>query len=340
MHKKLQLLTLLFTFASFCGWAQQTRVVHSVPIREVTPFVLPQVDLQFRAEMDTLLFSASVEDCSNSVTSFGINGNWGLVAGTNGYGDREKAQRLTYTANSPYRVTEVWGFFAEAIVVGNGTLKAKVYAADAANGGPGTLLGTSGLVNTTNVKTDAQGVPATIFPFSTPAKVSTDEFFISIDFSALYAAQDTVGLFHTAQDCGSGDDTWELFSDGTTWTAINSAISWQFNANWIMGAVVEFDASTSVNDPFVAQNGLQLFPATPNPTNDWVKLPYQLESATTVNIEVYSADGKLLQRMQKGEQLAGRYAEQMNTQSLANGTYVYRIVTEEASIMSRFVVSH
>ncbi len=340
MNKQFQLLTLLFLVSGFSAWAQQTRLIHPSPIRQATPFVLPQTDLQVRSETDTLLFPASEEDCSNQVTSFGITGSWGLVAGTNEFGDREKAQRLIYTANSSYQIKEVWGFFAEATVVGNGTLKAKVYAADAANGGPGTLLGTSSLVNTMNVKTDPQGVPATIFPFSTPAKVSADEFFISIDFSALYDAKDTVGLFHTVEDCGSGDDTWELFSDGTTWASINSTSSWQFEANWIMGAVVEFDPSTSVKDPFVAQNGLQLFPASPNPTNDWVKLPYQLESTTTVAIELYTLDGKLLHRIHKGEQLAGRYAEQLDTHSLANGAYVYGIVTNKSRIMSRFVVSH
>ncbi|MFN7115221.1 MAG: T9SS type A sorting domain-containing protein [Saprospiraceae bacterium] len=340
MNKKLQLLTFVLTLASFPLWAQQARQVNVKPTRSATTFTLPQSDLQLRAQQDTILFPAAEEDCSNQVTSFGITGNWGLVAGTNEYGDREKAQRLFYNANSPYRVTEVWGFFAEAAVVGNGTIRAKVYAANAANGGPGTLLGTSRTLNTSNVRTDAQGVPVTIFPFSTPATVSDDEFFVSIDFSALYAAGDTVGLFHTRQDCGSGDDTWELFSDGTTWAAVNSDLSWQFDANWIVAAVVEFDASTSVKDPFVAQNGLQIFPAVPNPTHDWVQLPYQLESNTTVNIEVYSADGKLLQRMYKGEQLSGRYVEQIDTQSLANGTYVYSIVTEKSRILSRFVVSH
>jgi len=339
MIKKIQHLTLLFTLASVTLFAQQSRQVNPVPHREVSGFSLPTADIQLRAETDTLLFPAAVEDCSNSVTSFTLSGGWGFVGGTNFYGDLEKAQRLIYTANSPYRVTEVWSFFADAVAVGDGTSRIKVYAVNATTGGPGDLLGTSNALKTSALATDPEGVPVTIFPFSMPVTVTDDEFFVSLDLTDLYAAEDTVGIFSTNDNCGSGVDSWELFGDGETWVPINDDASWQLEANWVMGAVVEFDESTGVNDPFVARNGLRLFPATPNPTNHWVNLPYQLESTSTVEVEVYSADGKLLQRIHKGEQLSGQYAERLDVQALPNGTYVYGIVTNESRIMSRFVIS-
>ena len=78
----------------------------------------------------------------------------------------------------------------------------------------------------------------------------------------------------------------------------------------------------------------------PNPANNWIELPYEIESSSSIRIEVYSADGKLLQRMNKGQQLSGRYAERLNIQALPSGTYIYGILTDQSRIMSRFVVSH
>jgi hypothetical protein len=339
MNKKLQLLTILLTVVCFNLWGQ-SRIANPTPDRKVSGFTLPSTEIQSRAETDTLLYPAASEDCGGSVTSFTITGQWGYLAGTNGYGDLEKAQRLIYTANTPYNVIEVWAFFSDAAVKNNGNLRAKVYAIDAATDGPGVLLGESDDIKTADIETDPMDVPVTIFPFTDPATVTDDEFFVSIDMSDLYAAQDTVGLFQTDEDCGSGDDAWELFSDGTTWVPINDGSSWGLEANWALGAVVEFGETTDVNDPFVAQKGLRLFPAMPNPASNWVDLPYQIEASNQVYIEVYSADGKLLQRINKGQQLSGRYAERFDIQALPSGTYVYGIITDQSRIMSRFVVGH
>lgn len=339
MNKKVQLLTFFLTIATFTLWGQ-ARERQTAPQRAAI-FARPQAELQLRATNDTLFYPAAADTCGNFVFTYTAGNTWGYLAGMNGYGDREKAQRLTFSGNAPFKVTQVWGYFSDAAVVGNGTLRAKIYTVNANTTGPGTLLGESALLNTMNVKTSATAVPVTIFTFPTPVSVTRKEFFASIDFSQLYTARDTVALFTTEAECGSGDDTWELFEDGTTWVKINNpTTSWGTNANFIMAAVVEFDAATDVNDPFVAQKGLRIFPASPNPTNNWVDLPYQLESSTAVNIEIYSADGKLLQRHHKIQQLPGRYAERIDVQSLPAGTYVYSVVTNEARVMSRFVVTH
>ncbi len=339
MSKKIQLLTILLTVVSFTLWGQ-SRVINTTPDRKVSGFSLPANEIQSRAEMDTLLYPAAFEECGTSLTSFTITGQWGYVAGTNGYGDLEKAQRLTYTANTPYNVLQIWAFFADAAAKNNGNLRAKVYEVDAATEGPGNLLGTSDDIKTSDVELNDTAILVTIFPFSNPVTVTDTAFFASIDLSDLYTAQDTVGLFLSVEDCGSGDDAWELFGDGATWVPINDGSSWGFNANFAIGAVVEFGDITGVNDPFVAQKGLRLFPAMPNPANNWIELPYEIESSSSIRIEVYSADGKLLQRMNKGQQLSGRYAERLNIQALPSGTYIYGILTDQSRIMSRFVVSH
>lgn len=339
MTKRIYFLTLLLFATSFCLHAQE-RTIRATPERTAT-FSLPKFDVQSRVTSDTILYPAAALECGNFVTTFlvGPSGIWGYVAGTNGYGDLEKAQRLVYTANSPYRIVEVWGFFAEATAVGNGALRMKVYTVDPQTGGPDSLLGQSSDLRTRDLKTDPQFVPITVFPFPTPVTIRNDTFFVSCDFSDLYAARDTVALYMT-DSCGFGADAWELFEDGTTWVSINTPmISYGLNANWAVAAVVQFDESTDVNDPFVAQRGLQLFPASPNPTNDWINLPYNIENSSRVTIEVYATDGKLIQRLHRGQQQAGRYTEKLSVQSLPTGTYVYGIVTEEARIMSRFIVN-
>lgn len=337
MQKQIFLTTLMVVLAAGCLLAQ-ARQIAPTPQR-TTSLELPTAQLQPRADMDTLFFQASEEACAETVFTFTINDEWGYVAGMNGYEDLEKAQRLDYTASGPYLVREVWAFFAEVSVVGDGPLRMKVYDANGSTGGPGALLGQSIDLNVSDLEFDETAILLTIFPLTTPATVNDDEFFVSCDFSDLYATQDTVALFMTDDGCGDGADSWELFGDGQTWLPINSGSSWSLDANWLLAAVVELDEMTSTDQPFVAQRGLRLLPATPNPADEWVQINYELEQSSRVQIEVYSADGRLLQRIQQGQQLAGQYNERLNVQHLASGAYVYGIVTDNARLMSRFVVN-
>jgi len=339
MTKRIYFLMILL-FVTSLGLHAQERTIRATPERKAV-FSLPKFEVQSRVANDTVLYPAAAEPCGNFVRSYGVGagGGWGYVAGTNGYGDLEKAQRLVYTANSPYKVLEVWGFFAEAVAVGNGALRMKVYSVDPQTGGPDTLLGKSSDLRTRDLKIDTQLVLVTVFPFPIPVTIRRDSFFVSCDFSDLYAARDTAALFMTNDTCGFGADAWELFEDGVTWVPVDSDDSYGIDANWIVAAVVQFDEATDVNDPFVAQRGLQLFPASPNPTNDWINLPYNIENSSRVTIEVYATDGKLIQRLHRGQQQPGRYTEKLNVQSLPAGTYVYGIVTDEARIMSRFIVN-
>lgn len=337
MTKRIYFLTILLLVTSLGLYAQQ-RTIHSVPERTVK-FSIPTFDVQSRVTMDTIFYPVADETCGNFVTVYTVDPSdgGGYVSGTNGYGDLEKAQRLVYEANGPYKILEIWGFFAEAAAVNNGALRMKVYSVDPLTGGPDSLLSQSNDLKTRDLKTDPQGVPATVFSLSNPVTIRNDTFFVSCDFSDLYAARDTAALFMTNDSCGFGTDAWELFEDGTTWASIDD--SYGLDANWIVAAVVQFDEATDVNDPFVAQRGLQLFPASPNPTNDWINLPYHIENSSRVTIEVYATDGKLIQRLHRGQQQPGRYTEKLNVQSLPAGTYVYGIVTDEARIMSRFIVN-
>ncbi|MFN7115222.1 MAG: T9SS type A sorting domain-containing protein [Saprospiraceae bacterium] len=337
MKNVVRLLPILLIFSCWNAFGQ-TRVAKPTAQRKV--FTLPQADIQVRQETDTIFFPAAAEECGNLVTSYEVSEVWGFVAGTNGYGDLEKAQRLVYTNNSPYVVREVWGFFAYASAVDTGNLRMKIYRVDAATGGPAELLATSEDIRTSDIQTDTVGILPTIFAFEDSVVLNDTSFFASLDLSDLYEAEDTVALFMTNDTCGRGADAWELFSDGATWLPINDRNSWQLNANWIIAAVVEFNETTDVDDPFVAQKGLRIFPPSPNPTNNWVNLPFQLDNTSTVDIEIYSTNGALLQRLHLGQKLPGQHTVEVDVQSLPPGAYVYGIITNEARLMSRFVVSH
>lgn len=337
MKKVVRLLPILLILTTFQAWGQ-TRIAK--PGARHAVLSLPKSDLQVRQEMDTVLYPAAAAECGSFVTTYQVADVWGFIAGTNGYEDLEKAQRLVYTANSPYTIEEVWGFFAIADTVDNGPLRMRIYQVDPTTDGPGKLLGESEDISVSDIQTDTLAVLPTIFPMADSITLSDTTFFVSLDLSDLYNTRDTVALFMTNDTCGTGDDAWELFSDSVTWLPINDRNSWQLDANWAIAAVVSFGETTGIDDPFIAQKGLQIFPASPNPTNTWIELPFQLDAASIVNIEVYSADGRLLERHNLGQKLPGRHSMQLDVQAFPPGTYVYGIVTNEARLMSRFVVSH
>lgn len=337
MNKKFHpflLLLLMLVAGTLFG---QKRIGNKTLERSATS-IFDQNRLQPRMTLDTIVPPAFLDVCSNTVTNFTINGFWGNVAGMNGYGDLEKTQLMNTSTSGMVSITEAWGFFDIATAVGDGNLRMKIYGVSTSQDGPQELLGQSDDLKTSDLQVDPQQILTTVFPFSSPVTLNDSLFFLSCDLSDLYAAQDTVSLLMTEDGCGSGDDAWELFSDGTTWVPISNASSWGLNANWFVAAVFEFDVASSVNDPFVAQKGLRMSPAMPNPANNWVELPYNLEVAHHVTLEIYTTDGKLLQRITKGNQLAGDYRERLDVGNLADGMYVYGIVTENARLMSKFAI--
>lgn len=290
-----------------------------------------------RVENDTLFGAAFLLPCANQLTSY-FSDNWGFIAGNNGYEDFEKAQRITLGAGNNFTVQEIWGFFASVSVVNDGPLRAKVYDITS-GGGPGMALGTSVDINVSDIDTSATSIVPTVFTFTNPPAIAGSEIFISIDFSDLYASQDTVGLWMTEDDCGDGNDAYELWGDGSGWFPIDVAPSWGLETNFLIGVVVEFDPiSAQAPDPSAGMNGLQIFPATPNPASGEITLNYRLDERSNVQIEIYTTDGKLVQRIDKGAQPAGRFKETLSVDQLSAGTYVFGIITDKARLMNRFVV--
>ena len=233
--------------------------------------------------LDTVLGSAFSESCGNSVTAVNSSG-WGFISGMNDYGDLEKAQRLTIGPGT-FNVQEVWGFFAYAAQVNNGALRAKVYSSTP-NGSPATLIATSTDIAVSDI--DDSGIVPTVFTFPSPVTVTGPEIFVSIDFSDLYATEDTVGLWMSQDGCGDGSDAYELWEDGISWYPFDDPSSWGAETNLLIGAVIDSDVSSTFSP--LSMNGLQVYPAAPNPATDDIRISYYLADASKVQIQVYGVD--------------------------------------------------
>ena len=277
----------------------------------------------------------------DQVTSFGLEESWGFIAGNNEFRDKEKAQLLEFTGSASFSVIGVGGFFVMPSVINDGELTAKVYMMDDGSGGPGALVSTSMPMKASEVVApNDTSVELSVFAFGEEETPIIDyaSFFASIDVSQLYASQDTVGLFHTMEGCGSGSNSWEKWADDT-WHSLDSAYDPALNIDFLITAVVEFDDQTTA-DEYINNKGLQLFPATPNPATTRTVLNYGIETADGVEVQVFDNQGKLLRSIHHDVIPAGRHEQEILTYDFSPGAYYYRIATSKSSLISRFIVQH
>lgn len=338
MTKQFTTLLLALLCFSLTVFAQERRVNPDALRQSVFPGFVHD-ELQERMIQDTLAPDAFYDDCSLSLTAYGITDRWGTISGMNEYEDWEKAQLINNTTNTAIEINEVLAFFDYVSVVGNGNLRAKIYSV-AEDGSPSTLLGQSDDLTASQINADPVEVLITTFPFTNTVMLDAPSFFVSIDFSDLYVSQDSTGLLQTDIDCGSGEEVYELWPD-ESWHSFQDVWSFEdeiFDVSLLVFAVVEFDETSPVVDPFYQQGHIRLRPANPNPAAETVRLNYELEQASSVQIEIYSPDGRRIENRQLGLLPEGTYAEAVDLSAFAPGAYIYSIITDEARVVSRFVV--
>ncbi len=292
-----------------------------------------------RSALENVFYPTIDDTCSQTAFLFFVNDGWGAVSGNNSFGDLEKAQRLTFTGSAEYTINSLFAFFGEASAVGDGMVSMKAYSVDEATQGPGDLLSTteSMLVSEIIIPPIDSLLQMTIFDLPEPIAGISESFFASVDLEALYATSDTLSIWQTNQSCGSGSDTWEQFSNGT-WFSIIDQMSWGLNSDFFLGAIVEFEDSVSTStDVFVKSNGLQLYPPSPNPAQNWIQFDFGLEDASEVSFEVYSLKGELLMTIEGGYKSSGRHQQVVPTHGLSSGSYIYLVRTKENQILSKFL---
>ncbi len=320
----------LFPFFSIA----QQRSSSAAPDLEQRVSALPAGD--FRAVNDTLQPPIFGDTCASTVLTYISNANWGFVSGTNGYSDKEKAQRLDYSTTANVDILEVWAFFSVAKAVGDGIVKFKLYDVDAGSG-PGNLLGETTSSRVSGLGVSDTAVIATIFPVLGQVSVSGQSaYFASLDISGIYATDDTVSLFSTKEGCGDATSSWEKFSDDS-WVNVSSQDSWQLTLDFYIASIISFDETSSIGDGF-ATEGLTIHPAFPNPASDELTLSFELNQPQHVTVEVYDLSGRRISASERGVLPSGDHKHELGIQSLSAGIYTYVIRTDNTIIGEKFQV--
>ncbi|MGH7492662.1 MAG: T9SS type A sorting domain-containing protein [bacterium] len=65
----------------------------------------------------------------------------------------------------------------------------------------------------------------------------------------------------------------------------------------------------------------------PNPFNPSTTIKYQLPRAAQVSLQIYNANGQLIETLFEGVRPAGYYAQTWQPKELSSGVYFYRLKT-------------
>ncbi len=289
-----------------------------------------------RVANDTLRPESFTQPCGSTVLTYLSSANWGYVSGTNGFGDKEKAQRLEYSTTADIDILEVWAFFAVAKSVGDGTVKFKLYDTFT-DGGPNNFIGETGSSRVSGLGVADSAIVATIFPVIGNVSLSGESSFLaSLDISGIYATNDTVSLFTTEEPCGDTTSSWELFSDDT-WANMSSSVTWGLQIDLYLASVISFDETSSIRDR-VSQRGLSIGPAFPSPAQNALTIPVTLDQPTEIEISVYDLNGRQIYSVQKGLLTSGEHDLDLEINTLSSGLYTFLIQTPQGALGSKFVV--
>uniref|UniRef100_UPI00261FC040 T9SS type A sorting domain-containing protein n=1 Tax=uncultured Dysgonomonas sp. TaxID=206096 RepID=UPI00261FC040 len=75
----------------------------------------------------------------------------------------------------------------------------------------------------------------------------------------------------------------------------------------------------------------------PNPVESQLTIEYYLENSTSVNVSLYSMDGKQLKNITVGKKEKGLHTEYMDFSTLAKGTYILRIEANNQAVSEKII---
>lgn len=257
--------------------------------------------------------------------------NGGFVAGTNGYGDLEKAQRIaTNTLGKIHSVLVAFG--AKKIVGTADNFNAIIYNVNAANGSPsGTGVATSANVSADNIDTSGQ---FTKFTFATPVNYS-GPFFVSVEVGG-GNKNDTVGIFHTGGNCGGGS-AWEKWDTGQ-WFAFNDPNAWGAQVDVVLYILAEVEKTGNIgldNDFLLTRNSAKVFP---NPASDIVTVSYSLAQNSKAQFSIHDLTGKTVHSEELVAVYQGANAKNIRIGHLPAGVYTYTLRTATESVSGKLVI--
>lgn len=257
--------------------------------------------------------------------------NGGFLAGTNGYGDLEKAQRIqTNTLGAIHSVLVAFG--AKKIVGTADDINVIIYNVNATNGSPsGTGVATSEAVSVANIDTSGQ---FTRFSFATPVNYSGD-FFASVVVSG-GNMNDTVGILHTGGNCGGGS-AWERWDTGQ-WYAFNDPNAWGPNADVVLYIFVEVEKAGNIgldNVFLIDKNSVKVFP---NPARDLITVAYYLSQGHKAYFAIHDLTGRAVLSEELIANYNGLNAKNITIGHLPAGIYSYTLKSGTQSISGKLVI--
>ncbi len=284
-----------------------------------------------RSISDTLYPLSFTTALGCTLTVYSVVGDSGYVVGTNGYGDKEKAQRYDL---SNYQLLEgaVTGVYiwagAKTVATTPGNVVIKAYSVT--SGAPGSVIATSDPVSMDLIDTTGS---LTYFNFASPAAIPTNgNFFVSMVMSTVVG--DTIGLVSSQDGCFENSGyAYEKWSDNS-WHSFLSA--WPLDFDIAVFPIVDHQFGVGVNN-INSGVAVNVFP---NPTADNINVNFMLSSNSALSCKIYNAAGMEVLNAGIENFNKGIHNKEINLSGLTNGIYLLAVETQTGKSLQKIVVMH
>lgn len=281
------------------------------------------------------------------------SGGQGYAAGTNDYGDIEKAEfyKSTGLAGSSKITGAMVLFYREGTVgtKGSGNLTFRTYNGTLAGGPSGAAVQTT----TASLSSIIAGTPTTnvtycgdptigyASPIILPYKVTfpstytiTSDFYMSV--SVPNNATDTVALFMTSGNTATVATGWEKWSDNS-WHSFNDGTtnSWQINASLAILPIIQCTTvATGIDNQSSIANNIAIFP---NPNNGIFNVALTLPISHDITISISNTLGQTVLSHNYKSVTNGVYPIDMS--SYNNGVYFITVSSGTDKNVQRVVLT-
>jgi PKD repeat protein len=135
--------------------------------------------------------------------------------------------------------------------------------------------------------------------------------------------------------CDASNNSDDIYIDNVTVTGVNGA---RLAGSTIveLGSVATDDALVGIDEIAVPQ-AITLGQNFPNPFNPVTRIPYEINNAGHVSLNVYDLSGRLVRNLVNGDQGVGSYTAQWDGndnsgQGVGSGLYIYQLTTQGETV--------
>jgi len=243
-----------------------------------------------------------------------------------------------YNVAGAASVTEVLVFAGHAHGL-TATSTAKIYSENATSHKPNTVIGSASTpvplatYNTTGYQS---------YTFPTPVPLAGGNFFATVSSPATFGGtdQDTLSILSTELGVcpAAGADSCsalKLSAPVNSWYL--TKVGFGANGDLMIFPVISMTTSNAT----VTRNGLSIYAASPNPTNNTLNINFSLANATKVDIDIVDVTGKIVKSIKGTETFSAsdKHTVAVDVTSLESGSYFYSINANGTKMFSKFVVT-